>query len=98
MKQHTPGPIRLHWRDGDLFTEAGVFVASSYAEDGTEGMHPDSPEAGLAPIIAAAPELLEALRKYEKWLTDDVIRSKPLTQTERYILDDARAVLAQVDA
>lgn len=52
---------------------------------------------GHVRLIAAAPELVAALRKYVKWIQDDRIRSRR-NETADHVIEDARALLARLDA
>ena len=95
--QHTPGPWRWvpepdtasPWLDyGDLYSASSEVVLSGWEDDFEEGVRVNSHED--ARLIAAAPELLEAL--------ETLLNCEPalMSAKERKAFAIARAVIAKV--
>lgn len=66
--KHTPGPWTAKWskyRDGVFIVQAGMPANRVLAQFDGDGDGPDGQSIADANLIAAAPDLLEALRKLE---------------------------------
>jgi len=77
---HTPGP----W---DYAPHARAVFSPTKAI----ARHVDEANARL---IAAAPDMLAALRKYDEWITREFVASRR-TKILEYIRDDVRAAIAK---
>lgn len=69
IAQHTPGPWRIFQnRDGEE-TQLGVYDSEGYKLASIEAWKASAKEEGKAnaALIASAPELLAALKAWEKW-------------------------------
>jgi hypothetical protein len=88
------------WRreDGNLYDEQGRFLVSAFAQDGSEGMVPESANAHYASILEAAPEMLEALRDLVDFAEaydgqpENFKKANPL---DRYVANLASAAIAK---
>lgn len=97
--QHTPGP----WHVGDNFSgptivynQKGWCVADCRAPHGK--FHPDGAREANARLIAAAPDLLEALRYLlAQTIEQDEAYSIELTEGEADAAKMARAAIAKVE-
>jgi hypothetical protein len=68
-RKHTPGPWRWHAEDGpQWFLGPGVLIVEDGMTDGTPGG--DSIDRANAHLIAAAPELLEALKRCQNFIAN----------------------------
>lgn len=90
--QHTPGP--WYWLNGSLYDGSGRFIVSAFAEDGTEGMPPESPTAHYAPILKAAPDLLAALEG-ALCVVDNVLSETICDPYVRQVYRDGCAAIAK---
>ena len=80
MSKHTPGP--WHVEERGLYVRDRVWVSAgdvrvAQVDQEYYGAEPVGTSRGNARLIAAAPELLEALRPFafyaEQWLADDTV-------------------------
>jgi hypothetical protein len=89
---YSPGP----WR-----SKGGSIKALSHGKEYTVAIvdrkkFTSEGRAGNARLIAASPEMLEALRLIERWTSDEVIASRG-TKVERYIMELVRPLIYKAD-
>ena len=86
---HTPGPWQVQRRDMSIRDSKNRPVAGAIAHDGTDVSRQAEDNANL---IAAAPELLEALKVARKWMTE------PREREPNYIFREHDEAVEFVDA
>lgn len=100
--KHTPGKW-LENMDGEIFSEGGHRICNPFLSGGT--VPPIEVQEANAALIAAGPELLEALKKLEArvdwFLSEDFgkalgINYNPLSE-EFFELEQARAAIAKAE-
>lgn len=80
MSKHTKGPWRTEWlgeEQGYIMDDKGNYIAEIVAYDEEGRYCPDEMEAN-ARLMAAAPEMLEALSNAEKTLREDMKKDAAL--------------------
>lgn len=92
---HTPGPWRVEINteeDADWARKWPTIVADEYEVVGTEGLYGDiETDIANARLIAAAPDLLEALKAYDQWADKTICTDQELKK----IREQMRAAIAK---
>ena len=67
MSKHTPGPWRYHAEDNGIYMDMDDECGPQIAEVTSENCDTDDQVHGDGLLIAAAPDLLEALQSLTEW-------------------------------
>lgn len=95
MSAHTPGPWRRNIKPASKYNTIFAGDAKHIASLSTAGMADDEMEANCN-LIAAAPELLEALREIADDYADRFDMTCPGTNPGiKYVVEQARAAIAK---